>query len=355
MSEWPRPKKVFLDADIVIREGRPSARRGTRLTLDQLKDFVDAGVVTVLTTDLTCWQVAKKRAEEDLDVVKESGRPRFREIIKEVMGTNLPETTKRELQTKLVKFHVESTKMMFMDLGFRTLRIDDVKPSTVFSAYTFGEGFFTDKGKKDQFADAFIFECLKLEASSEEPVIIVSGDGDFDTPVKGEDHISLVKSLPELLETFGLQVDQPEMLDFLERHRKELVEAVNDGLDYWDFIVIDDVDDVEIEELSVTEIEETELTNVVSTKEGGPILVVGILSVKVDMSYSHPDWDTAIWDSEDKRYFFLHDAVRGETQVSFDMEVSILVTVNKDGSPEAIKELSIDDRSHHVNIEDSYP
>ena len=354
MSEWPRPKKVFLDADIVIREGRPSVRQGTSLTLDRLKDLVDAGVVTVLTTDLTCWQVAKKRAEEDHDIVKEVGRSRFREIIKEVMGTNLPETTKRELQTKLVKFHVESTKMMFKALGWRTLTIEDVKPSTVFSAYTFGEGFFTDEGKKDQFADAFIFECLKLEASSEEPVIIVSGDGDFDTPVKGEDHISLVKSLPELLETFGLQVDQPEMLDFLELHRKELVEAVNDGLDYWDFIV-DDVDDAEIEELSVTEIEETELTNVVSTKEGGPILVVGMLSVKADISYSHPDWDFAIWDSEDKRYLFLDDAVKGETQVSFDMEVSILVTVNKDGSPEAIKELRIDDRDYHVNIYDSYP
>ena len=124
----------------------------------------------------------------------------------------------------------------------------------MFSDYTAGEGFFTGKGKKNQFPDAFIFECLKPEASSEEPVIIVSEDRDFEEPVEDEDHISLVKSLPELFKTLGLQADKPEIEDFLECHEEELIKAVNDGLDPWSLIVTD-VEDAEIEEIDVTEVE----------------------------------------------------------------------------------------------------
>jgi len=47
-------------------------------------------------------------------------------------------------------------------------------------------------------SDAFIFECLKHEASEMEPIVVVSDDGDFDTPSKDAINISVLKSIPEL-------------------------------------------------------------------------------------------------------------------------------------------------------------
>ena len=328
-----RPTKVFLDANVVIQAGKPPGG----LILSRLKKLIDAGFITVLTTDLTCQEVAKKHADDDYKVIKEVGQSHFRKIVEKVVGTKLPNITKSELRAKIAEAYTQSTTAMFKDLRCKTLVIDNVKPSIVFSAYAAREGFFTHEGKKDQFPDAFIFECLKAEATREEPVIIVSNDSDFDKPVKSEAHISLVKSLPELFETLGLQVDAPEVTDFLECHKKQLVEAVDGELEDWG--LIGDVEDSEIEETNVTEVEAMDLMSFGSANKGGPILVVGSLSVKVNVSYTHPDWNHAVYDSEDKRYIAFED-VSGETEVSFDVDVSMSVAVDEDGNPERIEELS---------------
>ena len=126
-------------------------------------------------------------------------------MIKRVLGTELPEITKAELKAKIVESYERSIETMFKELNCKILAIDEVKPSIVFSHYTAGEGFFTGQGKKDQFPDAFIFERLKAEVSSNEQMIIVSNDKDFEKPVKAENHISLVKTLPELFEKLRAQ------------------------------------------------------------------------------------------------------------------------------------------------------
>ena len=52
-------------------------------------------------------------------------------------------------------------------------------------SYVNSKGFFTVEGKKNQFPDAFVFECLRTEASEEEPIIVVSNDRDFEQPRSG--------------------------------------------------------------------------------------------------------------------------------------------------------------------------
>lgn len=324
--------KVFLDANTVIQVGKPPGGP----ILGRVKDLVKAGFITVLTTDLTCAEVAKKHAENDYEVIKEVGRPHFRRIAEEVVGIKLPDTTKAELKAKLAEAYGQSTAEMFKQLGCKTLAIDSVKPSIVFSAYSAGEGFFTGEGKKDQFPDAFIFECLKAEASQNEPVIVVSSDGDFDKPVQAQPHISLLKSLPELFKKLGLQVEAPEVDNFLKNHKEELIEAVDRELSEWG--LIGDVEDSEIEETQVTEVEVKELTSFGSAKERGSILVVALLSVEVHLSYTHPNWDEAMYDSEDKRLIPFED-ISGEADVSFDLDVSMAIAVDEDGDPQEIEEL----------------
>ena len=322
--------KVFLDANIVIGAGKPPG--GPLLV--RLKYLVNAGLVTVVATDLTFQEVAKKHAEDDYKVIKEVGRAHFRNIVKRVLGTKLPEIKKTELKAKITESYQQSTKAMFEELNCKILPIDNVKPSVVFSSYTAGEGFFTGEGKKDQFPDAFIFECLKTEASKKEPIIIVSNDRDFEKPVEGEPHISLVKSLPELFESMGLRVDAPGIEDFLETHVGDLSEAVNDKLDYWG--LIGDVEDSEIERVIVTEVETIELISFGSTEERGSILVVGRLQVNARISYTHPDWDTAVDTGDD---IFVWNHVSDETEVNLNMDVSMSVAVDKNNNPEGIEEL----------------
>lgn len=338
--------KIFLDANVVIQAGKPPGGP----VLVRVRDLVEAELITVLTTDLTCTEVAKKHAENDYEVIKEVGRPHFRKIVEEVLGAKLGNTTKAELKAKLAEGYGQSTKAMFEGLVATTLAIDSVKPSAVFSAYSAEEGFFTGQGKKDQFPDAFIFECLKAEATEEQSVIIVSNDGDFEKPVEGQDHISLVKSLPELFETLGLQVDAPELDDFLEDHKEDLVEAVDRELSDWG--LIGDIEGSDIEDTRVTEVEVSGLTSFGSTDEEGSILVVARISVTADVSYTHPNWEDAIYDSEDKRLYPFED-VSGETEVSFDVDVSMSIAVNEDSDPEEIDELRF--RNGNFQYVELYP
>ncbi len=331
MPQSPTPK-VFLDANIVIAAGKPPGGPA----LARVADLVKADLITTLTTDLTATEVAKKHAANDYDVIKEVGRAHFRKIVEQVVGVALPDISKAQMKTQLAGTYEASTKAMFETLGATTLAIDTVKPSTVFASYAAGEGFFSGDGKKDQFPDAFIFECLKAEASKKTPVIIVSNDGDFDAPAKDVKHISVVRSLPELFKELGLEIDAPEMATFFEEHKQELVQAADSELADWGLIA--DVEDAEIDETTVTDLTVHDLTAFKPAEEGGSFLVVGRLTITANVSYTHPNWDEAMYDSEDKRLIPFED-VSGETEVSFDVDVFVSIAADENGEPAEIEEL----------------
>ena len=341
------PKRVFLDANVIVEFGNPP--RGP--LLGRLRDLVCAGFVTVLTTDLTRQEVAKRHTENDYRVVKELGGQHFRQIVENKLGAKVPHINKTQLRNRLAKVNAKPTEEMFEKLQCRTLEIDDIRPSVVFSAYGANEGFFGHQGKKDQFPDAFVFECLKAEATNEEPVTIVSKDGDFEEPIKLEKHLSLVKSLPEFFDLLGLVVEEPEVEDFLEKHFNELRQAVDDELGQWG--LVGDVDESDIEETEVTDVEVIETTSFGSTEHGGPILIAGVLAVRATVQYTHPNWDNAMYDSEDK-VLLPFESVTGKTEVGFEVDVSMSLAVGDDGYPERIDELSFrNDKFQYVELYES--
>jgi hypothetical protein len=344
MAKTEATPKVFLDANIVISAGKPPGGP----EIERVVDLVEAGLVTVLTTDLTMTEVAKKHAQNDFDAIKEITQPHFRKIVEAATGIALPAVTKPQLRKQLKDTYDKSTAEMFKSLGAKTLAIDDVKPSAVFDAYAAGEGFFSGDGKKDQFPDAFSFEALKEEATEEQPVIIVSNDADFERPVETAEHISLVKSLPDLFAALGLEMEAPELDAFLAAHDEELVERVNQELNEWG--LVGDEEDSEIDEITVSSVEVAKLTAFKPTEEGGSVLVVGKLDVQAIVSYTHPDWVNASYDSEDG-VLYPHGDVSGETEVEVTVDISMSISVDEDGDPDEIDELSISDiESQYVTL-----
>lgn len=332
MTKKKSVPKVFIDANVVIQAGKPPG--GPILT--RVADLVKAELIEVLTTDLTVTEVAKKHAENDYEVIKEVGRPHFRKVVAEALGVALPETSKAELKAGLLRKYEKLTRELFKGLSATILPVDDVKPSTVFTSYAEGTGFFSGEGKKDQFPDAFIFECLKAQASSDSPVIIVSDDGDFEKPAEGEPDIQLLTSLPDLFEKLGLQVEAPEVNAFLNSHQSDLLKAVDRELSDWG-LQATDVEDADIEETAVTAVDIEGLASFGSSDGKGPILVVGRMSITATATYTHPNWDEAIYDSEEGRLIPFGD-VSGETDVSLDADFSMSITVDKNGHPARIED-----------------
>lgn len=324
--------KVFIDSNVAIQSGKPPGGP----IVSRIADLVTAELIEVLTTDLTVTEVAKKHTENDYEVIKNVSRPHFQKLVSEHVGGTLPSVSKVELKASISKKYADQVTAMFKDLKAKILTIDDVKPSTVFTAYGEGNGFFAEKGKKDQFPDAFIFECLKAEASAESPVIIVSDDGDFDVPVESAEHISLLKTVPELFKELGLQVEAPEIEEFLDDNEDALLDLVDKELKDW---ILDpsDVEDANIEVSTVTSVEPADLISFGSIKDGGRILIIGTAKITAQVSYTHPDWSTATYDSEDK-ILIPWDDVSGEKEVTLDADFSMSIATDDNGEPVEIEE-----------------
>jgi hypothetical protein len=70
---------------------------------------------------------------------------------------------------------------------------------------------------------------------------------------------------------------------------------------------------------------------------GEEIETVGEIQFLVG-SATHPNWDEAMYDSEDKVLIPFED-VSGETEISIAIEIALQIAVDEEGEPEEIEEL----------------
>ena len=135
----------------------------------------------------------------------------------------------------------------------------------------------------------------------------------------------------------GYEMDAPPVEDFLNDEEAALMEFVE--LEVNDYGLVGDVEDSEIYEITVDEIKLKKFSAFKPVDEGDSILAVGRAVVNVTAEYTHPDWDTASYDSEDG-VLRPWDTVNGEANIQFEVEISISITVDDDGNPDEIEMLN---------------
>ena len=326
-------KKVFLDSNVVISVGKPPY--GPEFA--RVIDLVKSEQIRILTTDLTIAEVTKHHMRRDFNEIKCLCNQKFREMVKDSVDTQIPNITEQHLLAVLQKKYRRLAEKISEDMKAKLLKISDVKTNNVFSDYFDQRGLFADgKGKKHQFPDAFVFERLKDEASQNEPIIIVSRDRDFERPVNDQDHMSFVKSLPDLFNKLGLKLEAPEIESFLEQNSDALTEMVDDELsNCW---LAGDIEDSEITEAEVISVNFHDTIAFESAEEGGAILVVGQCSAPTIVKFSHPDESTYMYDSEENPDINF-DIVNSENEIELKIDVSLSITVDDKGNPVEIEEL----------------
>src|ERR1700741_475017 len=332
MAKVKAPKKIFLDANVVIGMGKPPG--GPLMT--RLVELVKARFIEIITTDLSITEVAKKHAENDYEVVKEIGRPHFRNIVSNIFHVELPNKSKPEIRLDVLKSYQAANERMFETLDADVLKMDLVKPSSEFQYYSEKSGIFSGEAKKDQFPDAFILKCLKAEATEDDPITIISDDSDFDGVDEREEFIELLKSIPELFTDLGLEVEPPEIESFFEENKDRLIELIDKELSDTG-LMVSDVEDADIEESTVTDVVIEDFAAFAPLRKGESVVVVGAAIVTATVSFSHPDWDMAMYDSEDK-VLIPFDTVSGEKDVELEVEFSMSLLTDDDGDIEQIEE-----------------
>ncbi|MGA2793172.1 MAG: hypothetical protein ABSE69_06495, partial [Roseiarcus sp.] len=129
--------------------------------------------------------------------------------------------------------------------------------------------------------------------------------------------------------------------DFVESNLDKIVDTVHNELNQWG-LQVSDVDDAEIDESTVEDVTFIDFRTFRTAGESKDILVVGRIKMDVKVSYHHPDWDTATYDSEDG-VLLPHRTVEGEKDIDVEADFNMTLKVDQHGKPTSIAEFSFDD------------
>ena len=129
----------------------------------------------------------------------------------------------------------------------------------------------------------------------------------------------------------------PELDAFFAAHNDDLVAQVNKELNSWG-LQSEDVMDAEIDEITVNSVKIKKLSAFKSIETGGSILVVGTIDVEALISFTHPNWDEAMYDSEDKVLIPFEDE-SGEAEIALTIDVAMSIAVNDESYPDEIDAL----------------
>jgi len=319
-----RGQRVFVDANVWISWGYQLSKAEA----STLADLVEHELVRVVVTDLTVIEVAKRFRDIDFEKLEPLTKADIRGLAKQHMDLAIPVVDREELRSSLFGGHLDAVKRRLHSRFNAEVRsIDAVKPSEVLTHYTNGTGLFGPAGKKNQFPDSFIFSAITSDLSERNPLIVLSHDGDFASACEKTPHIQRVTSMAALLKALAIEPEGAETIALVVAARSQFEPALTEMLqDYG--VEATDVEDAEIDVHYVQRVSELQLTGLYRiSEEDNKYIGFGNCEVEVFISFTHPDWDTATWDSED-RVPIPHRSVDGEMDVDIDdIRFSFLVEI----------------------------
>ena len=277
----PKPIKVFFDSNTLIQVGLPPGNE----TFLRLADLVEYGFINVVTTDLTKTEIVRHHSEFAFKRLQSLFDRRSRPLAARYFDLEVPDISEADARNQIRSRIADGVDEMFASLRAVVLKIDEVNPSDIFSEYDQNIGFFGTHSKKNQFPDAFVFACLKSEASADDQLLIVTDDPDFRGPAEGTDYINVVDSIEGLFGELHLLtgVPDPDLEPFLYH---ELMQNIDFLMyvesDDWDFV------DFRIGSTCIT-IDFDSIVAFQQVNENAPLLVSARVVVPLDLEIDHLD------------------------------------------------------------------
>ncbi|HDS1039283.1 TPA: DUF4935 domain-containing protein [Stenotrophomonas maltophilia] len=318
---------VFVDANVWITWGQGFGKAEA----STLAELVKHDLVILVTTDLTIMEIAKRFRNNDIAALEPLTKPDLQHAAQRYLKLKVPEFDREALRKSLFEHHMRAVSQDLAERFDAHVRsINSVKPTHILDQYTHGTGLFSASTKKDQFPDAFIFAVISKGVSAKRPLIVWSQDGDFSTACEKAEHITRVTSMPKLLRALGVMPEGEAVIQVFDDNPALFLHPLKAEIEECSIDVYD-IDDADAEVLQVLEVVSIEVSALYQIGEGQDRYIgFAECHLRVELSFSHPDWESAMWDSEDKVAIPFH-TVEGETQTEIDpFEFSFLADV-KDG------------------------
>ena len=333
-------QNIFIDTSIYEKE---SFYNGTRIKT--LYSAASMGRVRILLPDLTEYEVYK-HLEKKCD--EQDGTNAIHKLENSLVN-DLTKGKKiiKELHELKVSLKESILKLFSRELkDARVLKIKtpkDIDVLKIIDNYKNLRAPFSEK-KKNEFPDAFVLETLEdwCDKNNEE-CLLLSVDGDFK---KYDSERLTYKAYEELVQEL---VDEEEMLFtkmasevledsmFVSQMRNWIIDQFDCDIYFSAALQIEEINDFQIKDVELyAEREDMDLIGMyddVFVFEVWPRITTRI-------EVEHPDYDTAYYDNEDHKYYFIDDNVK--SMLTSELDIPVEVSIDKDGN--FVKIVSINER-----------
>lgn len=301
---------VFVDSELFVRS-RFDLESGR---LKRLADLAKAGRVRIVLPAITRSELSKKLRDSVSEAFSalQSLRSRGRVLR---LAENLDcgaifepidrEAVTAELEARLENYFAEVKALLVEPPSGGTQRVLD--------RYFDGLPPFGQSRKKHEFPDAFALDALGEWCREEEVrVYLISGDPDLVGACTPESPFLHLEHLEDLFDLIQAHDERIEAL--IAASNDAIVEQIAESFANSGFYLEEedgDVGSIEVRSVEITEVRIQEIVEQMVFFETSATIVFVV-------GFTYNDYSTAIYDSEDKRYYFW-DTVEGSARYSTDV------------------------------------
>ncbi|WP_405633136.1 PIN domain-containing protein [Pseudoalteromonas sp. Ld20] len=301
MSDTLKTRHVFVDTQVFVRHGIQLERSA----LKRLRELASWRMINLVLTDVVVKEVETKIREKT-----KNARLALNKFIKEsdlisVKISDAISFINEVLNEDVLDSHGKRVWTDYVSTSRASVLSSSVVDTSVLLSKYFDESPPFSAKKKDEFPDAISFLSLESWAKDhKEGIYIVSGDGDAEEWCKNNKGFYYLKSLNDFIDLYNKTEEKLTYLvhEIFETEKEWLLSIIEEEFKECEFSFRPDVG-AHVENVNVTEIQNLELS-VIEIDEERALLSIS-MHIDFTADVSGEDYDSAIWDSEDKEYIYI--------------------------------------------------
>ena len=298
-------------------------------TLNKIKELGRSSLIEVYISEVVKKEVISKLSEK-MTKANKLRSDFLKELV--ILENDLP----NELAESLNKFDklslekvAESRWVKFLEESKATI----LDPNAIcnlelLSMYFDGKYPFSEGKKKDEFPDAISILSLKaMMAGTDAPVYVISNDNDLKGFCEKEDLFISLSQLSEFLDLYNRAEERLTSVvhGYITNEMDWLTENIEDAFVNCSFNYSDNYE-AEVENVRVTELSTQEI-DVIGIEDARVIIEIRC-GISCTADISGPNYDNAMWDSEEKEYIIFEHF---NANMTFDdvYDISIELSFNE--------------------------
>lgn len=297
-----KTRNIFIDTQAFMQQGLKFESK----ILARIRQLARSQLIHVYISEVVKNEVEVKIKERALKALQHRSN-----YIKELdfYESKLPDEIKKTINyfsdDSILEIGISIWRDYLESSGIQVLDSNEVCNKELLAAYFNGDFPFSSGKKKNEFPDAISLLSLKAWLNKNDAyAYVISSDNDLKGFCEKDERCTSLSHLSEFLDIYNRAEERLTNVvhGYIEKEIDWILEVIKDaftgcGFEYSDNYEAD-VDNVEVKKLDVYEVDIIEV-------EDGRAVVDFSIQLVCTADVSGPDYDSSIWDSEDKEYIYI--------------------------------------------------